>query len=40
MYDGWEAIDEVERARGAPQGRPRVKLASWNELLEAAKVRG
>ena len=39
-YDGWQAIDEVERAQGAPHGRPRVKLASWNELIEAAKVRG
>ncbi len=26
--------------RGAPHGRPRVKLASWNELIEAAKARG
>ena len=25
-YAGWEAIDAVERARGEPQGRPRVKL--------------
>ncbi len=36
-HEGWEAIDAVERARGAKQGRPRVKLASWDELLEAAR---
>ena len=34
---GWEAIDEAERARGEPQGRPRVKLTSWDELLAAAR---
>jgi ferredoxin--NADP+ reductase len=37
MYDGWQAIDEVERAQGAPLGRPRVKLTSWDELIEAAR---
>jgi ferredoxin--NADP+ reductase len=36
MYAGWEAIDGVERSRGEEQGRPRVKLASWDELLAAA----
>ena len=36
-YAGWEAIDTVEKARGAKQGRPRVKLASWAELLEAGR---
>jgi len=36
MYAGWEAIDARERALGEPQGRPRVKLATWSELLEAA----
>jgi ferredoxin--NADP+ reductase len=36
MYANWEAIDRVERARGESQGRPRVKLASWEELLAAA----
>jgi ferredoxin--NADP+ reductase len=36
-YSGWEAIDAVERARGEPHGRPRVKLASWDELLTAAR---
>ena len=36
-YAGWEAIDAVERARGEPLGRPRVKLCSWDELLAAAR---
>jgi ferredoxin/flavodoxin---NADP+ reductase len=35
-YSGWEAIDAIERAQGEPQGRPRVKLSSWDELLGAA----
>jgi hypothetical protein len=37
MYDGWSSIDELERGRGEPLGRPRVKLCSWDELLEAAE---
>jgi ferredoxin/flavodoxin---NADP+ reductase len=36
-YEGWEAIDAVERARGEKEGRPRVKLCTWDELLEAAR---
>jgi ferredoxin--NADP+ reductase len=36
-YAGWEAIDAAERAAGEPQGRPRVKLCSWDELLAAAR---
>ncbi len=36
-YVGWEAIDAVEKSLGEPQGRPRVKLCSRDELLEAAK---
>ena len=36
-YEGWEAIDTAERARGEPSGRPRIKLCSWDELLEAAR---
>jgi ferredoxin--NADP+ reductase len=35
-YDGWTAIDEVERAAGEKAGRPRVKLCSWDALLAAA----
>lgn len=37
LYEGWTAIDEVERAAGEPHGRPRVKLCSWDELLAAAQ---
>ena len=38
MYAGWEAIDALERARGEAHGRPRIKLADWDELLAAASV--
>jgi ferredoxin--NADP+ reductase len=38
MYQGWEAIDEHERGLGEPRGRPRVKLTSWDELLEKARA--
>ena len=38
MYAGWEAIDLAERTAGEPYGRPRVKLCSWDELLEAARL--
>jgi ferredoxin--NADP+ reductase len=38
MYGGWVAIDLEERTRGEPQGRPRIKLCSWDELLKAAKA--
>lgn len=37
MYAGWEAIDALERSRGKPHGRPRIKLCSWDELLAAAR---
>jgi ferredoxin--NADP+ reductase len=38
-YAGWEAIDRRERDAGEPHGRPRVKLCSFEELLEAARER-
>jgi ferredoxin/flavodoxin---NADP+ reductase len=38
MYGGWEAIDQEERTRGEPHGRPRIKLCSWDELLAAART--
>jgi ferredoxin/flavodoxin---NADP+ reductase len=38
VYAGWQAIDAVERARGEPLGRPRVKLLTWDELLDAAEA--
>jgi ferredoxin--NADP+ reductase len=37
MYAGWEAIDALERERGGDKGRPRVKLATWDELLGTAR---
>ncbi len=36
MYPGWTSIDELERAAGEKLGRPRVKLRTWDELLETA----
>jgi ferredoxin--NADP+ reductase len=36
-YAGWEAIDAHERALGEPRGRPRIKLAQWDALLDAAR---
>jgi ferredoxin/flavodoxin---NADP+ reductase len=36
IYAGWESIDELERSLGEPHGRPRIKLCTWDELLEAA----
>ena len=32
-WRGWEAIDEHERALGAPAGRPRIKLVRVPEML-------
>jgi ferredoxin--NADP+ reductase len=37
VYAGWEAIDVLERSRGEPHGRPRIKLCTWDELLAAAR---
>jgi ferredoxin--NADP+ reductase len=37
VYSGWSSIDDVERAAGEKLGRPRVKLRSWEELLQAAE---
>jgi ferredoxin/flavodoxin---NADP+ reductase len=36
-YGDWEAIDALEKERGEPHGRPRIKLCSWDELLQAAR---
>jgi ferredoxin/flavodoxin---NADP+ reductase len=38
-YAGWEAIDRAEQAAGEPHERPRVKLCTFEELLEAAAER-
>jgi len=37
VYAGWTSIDEHERVAGEKLGRPRVKLRTWEELLEAAE---
>jgi ferredoxin/flavodoxin---NADP+ reductase len=36
-YEGWEAIDAAERGAGEPHGRPRVKLTTFDELLQTAR---
>ena len=38
VYTGWASIDQHERGRGEPLGRPRVKLCTWDELLAAAET--
>jgi ferredoxin--NADP+ reductase len=38
--DGWRAIEALELRRGRDEQRPRVKLASRDELLAAAKPSG
>ena len=38
-HDGWEAIDAAERAAGEPLGRPRVKLTTWDRLLDVGRRR-
>jgi ferredoxin/flavodoxin---NADP+ reductase len=37
-YEGWAAIDSAEKAAGEPHGRPRVKLTTTEELLDAARA--
>ncbi len=34
-YADWQRIDQLETARGEPQGRPRVKFTSTEEILAA-----
>ena len=36
-WAGWQAIDEHERGRGEPHGRPRVKLVRLEELVSASR---
>jgi len=36
-FDGWEAIDALEKSRGEPLGRPRVKLTDFESMLHASK---
>jgi ferredoxin--NADP+ reductase len=37
-YEGWEAIDAAEVARGEPLGRPRVKFCAVEEMIEIARA--
>ena len=39
-HAGWSSIDQRERAAGEKLGRPRVKLCTWDDLLEAAETVG
>lgn len=39
-WTGWQAIDAAETAAGEPQGRPRVKIVTWDGLYEAAAGAG
>ena len=39
-WEGWQAIDEHERAAGEPQGRPRVKLVRLADLVAAGRAAG
>jgi ferredoxin--NADP+ reductase len=36
-WEGWRAIDELERRAGEPAGRPRVKLVRLDDLRAAAR---
>jgi ferredoxin/flavodoxin---NADP+ reductase len=36
-WEGWQAIDEQERAAGEPHGRPRVKLVRLADLVAAGR---
>jgi ferredoxin/flavodoxin---NADP+ reductase len=36
LYAGWEEIDRLEKEAGEPHGRPRIKLATWDDLLAAS----
>ena len=36
-WEGWQAIDEHERAAGEPHGRPRVKLVRHDDLVAAGR---
>lgn len=39
-FGGWQAIDRAEVSRGEPLGRPRVKFATVEEMLEVARDTG
>jgi ferredoxin/flavodoxin---NADP+ reductase len=37
-YEAWGAIDTHERTVGEPEGRPRVKLTQWDELVRIGRA--
>jgi ferredoxin--NADP+ reductase len=37
-WEGWQAIDEHERKTGEPQQRPRVKLVTIDDLVDASRA--
>jgi ferredoxin--NADP+ reductase len=37
-WEGWQAIDETEKAAGEPHGRPRVKLVRLADLVAAGDL--
>ncbi len=37
-WEGWQAIDEAERAAGEPHGRPRVKFVRLADLVAASRA--
>jgi ferredoxin--NADP+ reductase len=37
-FEGWQAIDAAEVEAGKPHGRPRVKLCTVDELVEASRA--
>ena len=37
-WEGWQAIDAAEKAAGEPQGRPRVKFVTLDELRAAGRL--
>jgi ferredoxin/flavodoxin---NADP+ reductase len=39
-FDDWRHLDELERGRGEPDGRPRVKFTHIEEMLHALDQRG
>ncbi|MGZ8695302.1 MAG: NADP oxidoreductase, partial [Gaiellaceae bacterium] len=40
LQAGWEALDAAEKVAGESRGKPRVKLVTWDGLLEAARGAG
>ena len=36
-WEGWQKLDALETARGAEQGRPRVKFTSVEEMLAVVR---